>query len=435
MKPLDSSQNYWQGKARLVAWRWNFATWLNLFLYFAAAASFAMMCALLVIRRTDATSLTLAWEIFAGTLVLGALVCHFVSRRKFYTQREALVRLDASLRLNNRLTSAADGVGEWPQESENPTPDGLHWRWQRIFVPTLASLAVLLFAANVPIPLDKLGEQHHKEEPLAWSHIESQVETLKKQDIVSEESLMNLKEQVDQLRKQSSDNWYSHSSLEASDNLQAKANDAIHSLQRDMETMLNTLNAAQQGGDNLSSDQLQQLGAQFNQALQGLQMGTLPLNKETLNQLKNIDPNQLKNLTQQQMQQLQQNMQKGISGCKSCFNPGDGQQEMLNNMIQNQGQQQPSGHPGGGGPAELGLKPDETHLDTNRTEHISNDDLSHAAAGDLAGITKGKHNVDQTQYNGPASAGAINGVGSGGEAVWKNQLTPQEREVLERFYK
>jgi hypothetical protein len=377
----------------------------------------------------------MAWQIFWAVILLGAIACLSLSRKKFCSVRDALVRLDASLRLNNRLTSALDGVGDWPPELPENTPDGLRWRWQRILVPPLASVAILFFAANVEITPDKANDLHHKEEPLAWTRVESELETLKKQDIVNEESILTMKEQVDELRKQSPEEWYSHSSLEASDNLQAKTNDAIRSLQRDMESVLNTLNAAEQNGDAMTNDQLQKLGAQFEQPMQGLELGTLPLNKDLLNQLKNIDPNQLRNLSKLQMDQLKQSLQKGITGCQACLTPGDDQQAALIALMeQNQGQGA-SGHPGGGGPAELGLKPDQTNLNTKTNQQISNDDLSHAAAGDLVGVSKGQHQVDPAKYTGTVNAGTIQSTGAGGEAVWKNQLTPEEREILERFYK
>ena len=427
---MDTTQKYWQSKARLVAWRWNFAAWLNLFLRFALVASFVMMCALLVVRRQEGP-VQMAWWVFGGVLALGAIACLFFARKKFCSRRDALVRLDATLKLHNRLTSATDGVGDWPQEASAATPDGLRWRWQRIVVPPLASLAVLVFAANVRIPTDKADDQHHKEEPLAWTRVDAELETLKKQDIVNEESVVTLQEQVEQLRKQTPGDWYSHSSLEASDNLQAKTDDAIRSLQRDMESVLNTLNAAEQNADGMNSDQLQKLGAQFEQPLQGLELGTLPLNKDLINQLKNIDPNRLNNISQLQMNQLKQALQKGISGCKACFNPGDNADAALLALMQTGA----GGKGGGGGPAPFGYKPDQTNLGTKTNQQIANDDLSHAAAGDLVGVSKGQHQVDPTKYSGPASAGGIGSTGAGGEAVWKNQLTPQEREILERFYK
>jgi len=427
---LSTTDSFWKRKARLVAWRWNFAMWLNLFLRFGIVASFAMMCALLITRRAEVKSM-LPWEIYGGAMLLGAVICLVMCRKNFLDLRSAFVRLDATLKLHNRLTAAADGVGDWPPEAL-AARDGLRWRWPRVLTPLLASAGALLFAAMVPIPHDKGNDGRHKEEPLAWSRIESELETLKKEDVVKEEAIKNLEEQVEELRKQSPDNWYSHSSLEASDNLREKTEDAIRALQRDMEKASNTLDSAQQNSGMLNADQLQKLGDQFQQSLQGLQLGTLPLNKELLDQLKNIDPSKLQNLTPGQLAQLQKCLKQGISGCKLCLGQGDKEYNALVALINQTGN---GGKGGGGGPAPLGLKEDQTKLHTKKTTQLSNEDLSHAAVGDLMGVSKGEHKIDTTKYAGPSTAGTIQSNGAGGEAVWKNQLTPQEREILERFYK
>lgn len=440
-EPLVSPQGYWRQKARLVAWRWNFAAWLNLFLRFALAASFVMMCALLVLRRAGGP-VPVAWWAYSGTMFLGAVACLLLAWKKFCSRREALVRLDATLRLNNRLTAAADGVGEWPAVSSE-TPDGLRWRWGRVLAPPLASFSVLFFAATVPISIEKTADMHRKEEPLAWTHVEAQLETLKKQDIVNQESILTLEQQVGELRKQSPEDWYSHSSLEASDNLQSKASEAIRALKRDMESISNTLDTVQQSAEMMTDADLQKLGAQFQQPLQGLELGTLPLNKELLSKLKDIDPSELRNLSKEQLEKLQDSLKKGITGCKACLSPGeaDAPDAELIGLMEGAGKDGKTngslaaGGIWGGGPAPLGMKPDETNLKTNNNTQIASDDLSHAASGDTLGVSKGQHQVDPSKYSGPASAGTILSTGAGGEAVWKNDLTPQEREILEKFYK
>ena len=55
--------------------------------------------------------------------------------------------------------------------------------------------------------------------------------------------------------------------------------------------------------------------------------------------------------------------------------------------------------------------------------------------GDLVGVGKGEHTVDPSAYTGPTSAGAALSEGTGGEAVWRDDLTPQERTLLKNFFK
>ena len=50
------------------------------------------------------------------------------------------------------------------------------------------------------------------------------------------------------------------------------------------------------------------------------------------------------------------------------------------------------------------------------------------------GIQDGKHEVDKT-VTGPTAAGAVQNQGQGGEQVWRESLTPEEKAVLKRVFK
>ena len=69
------------------------------------------------------------------------------------------------------------------------------------------------------------------------------------------------------------------------------------------------------------------------------------------------------------------------------------------------------------------------------TPTVSNPDLSHALPGDTVGVGKGEHPVDPAKYTGLAAGGAISSPGTGGQTVWRDDLTPNEREVLKNFFK
>ena len=43
------------------------------------------------------------------------------------------------------------------------------------------------------------------------------------------------------------------------------------------------------------------------------------------------------------------------------------------------------------------------------------------------GMSKVEHEINKDAYSGPVAAGAIQSAGQGGETVWKDELTPQER--------
>ena len=52
----------------------------------------------------------------------------------------------------------------------------------------------------------------------------------------------------------------------------------------------------------------------------------------------------------------------------------------------------------------------------------------------MLALQDGKHEVDKTA-KGPLAAGAVQNAGQGGEQVWRESLTPEEKAVLKRVFK
>jgi hypothetical protein len=80
------------------------------------------------------------------------------------------------------------------------------------------------------------------------------------------------------------------------------------------------------------------------------------------------------------------------------------------------------------------LKADQTQLGTTQTETVQNDDLSHAAFGDLAGLAASEPQTDGATWRSGQSGGANSSTGTGGETVWDQVATPAEQEALRRFF-
>jgi hypothetical protein len=68
---------------------------------------------------------------------------------RFFSLRDALVRLEVSLQLHNRLTAADCGVGAWPAPATDAR-DGFRWRLAKIFVPVVTSVMLVWAASSVP---------------------------------------------------------------------------------------------------------------------------------------------------------------------------------------------------------------------------------------------------------------------------------------------
>ena len=121
------------------------------------------------------------------------------------------------------------------------------------------------------------------------------------------------------------------------------------------------------------------------------------------------------------MQQLQKSLQRGIDQTKNSLGKDLGQDPFptagKGKNGDGQGQGKGKGQPGKGGitrgpgAAPMFFSPDETQLDTNQTEIISNDDVSKATVGDLLSVTSGEHEIDTSKYS-PVSGGSLSSKGS-----------------------
>lgn len=429
MISISSPERFWRARARWVAWRWNVACGLRVFLPVAIALSAALTGALLITRRAGGNP-SLIWMAGGGLLVAGMLVSALAARRSFSTWRDALVRLEGVHQLHNRLTSAAAGVGAWPPPLER-AGDGLRWRWSTILLPVAGAAALLLFAAFVPIR-PGATTAGFIEAPASWTQLEQWIDTLKKEDVVQSEALETLQEQVAELRAQPSESWYSHSSLEASDNLRQQTGQSLRALERELQSASDALAAAGQM-KTMSPELSAELNKRFADAIHGLELGTLPMNKELLGKLKDLDLSKVRQLTPEELATLKKCLQSGTKACKRCLGESDKEAEAL--VLVEGDQEGNGGITRGGGPADERYQEKPTDLGTDKVESVASDDLSRAALGDVLGVQQGTHEIDKGNYQGPVPAGAVQSQGDGGEAVWRNQLTPPERDLLQRFYK
>ncbi len=214
---------------------------------------------------------------------------------------------------------------------------------------------------------------------------------------------------------------------------------------QNLKTAERSLNALQNYADKLSQAGKDQLLKDLDEALKGLQSSPLELNPDLLKELAQIDPKSMPTLSKAQLDQLREALKKGAGECQGmCKNPGflgdgEGEDDQLSEMLGRQGQT-PGDSPGEGGinrgpgTAPLTLSDEENNFGTDKNEAVSNSDLSRAQLSTMLSLQDGKHEVDKT-YQGPTAAGSANSPGQGGEQVWRETLTPEEKAVLKRVFK
>lgn len=418
------NKTFWLQRARREALRFNLGWWVQMFLPWIIAAGVIAAIGVLALRSANQQAAPAALAA-AGIILLGTIAALIIARKKFLTRGEALTRLDADLSLKNRLTSAAEGIGEWP--ATRPAALSLRWKWTSLLWPPALSIALASAAFLIPLPEGIARTIKAAAEPPAWTTTQEKLDALRKDEVVQQESLEELQKSLDALRKQPSDQWFRHESLEAGDHLQTQLGRSLCDLQKNIEQALSVLEASRQ----IEQIQLQALGQPLDdalkQALQGLELGKLPLNQEMLAQLKPLDPSKIRQLSAGEWKKLSEKMKACIGTC-SGDKAGDA---LLALILSRQG----GGVSRGPGTAPLALKANETQLGTSNTEAVKNDDLSNPALGDLMGLGTNKHKVDEAAWSGPQAGGAMSSNGRGGEAVWQQGATPDEQEALRRFFK
>jgi hypothetical protein len=421
-----SDRDFWVGAARRLALRRHVAAWAEVFLPAALAIATLVAVTMLAMRLMGHTESSLAplWIALWGALGLSALACLFIPMRRPFSLADALARLDEVGHLHNRLTSAHAGIGPWPAP-EPRIRDTVRWNWGRLGTPVLTAGLVLAAAVLIEIPKLNISARPN-EEPIAWTQLASWLQTLQQAKIIDQPALDKLKEQVEDLRNQPEKDWYSQSSLEAGDALRAQTSQSLQQLETNLEKASDLMSESQQS---TSASELQTLSASLKEAVQGLASGNLAANKDLTAKLGSFDPSSLKSLSPQQLQELQQRLQNGAKVCSQCVGP--------NAMATTTGTtgQYPSGHPGGGGPADLNLDQTAENLHTKNLQGATNSDPSRALPAEVIAVAKGKHHVDTTTPAGPVAGGGISSAGQGGDAVWRESLTPDERQVLQNYFK
>jgi hypothetical protein len=420
-----SDRDFWVAAARRLALRRNIASWADAFLSVSLRITVVAALVLLAVRlmRLEARFLWVGW---GGVLAVAALVCWAVVARRSYSVADGLARLDQMGGLHNRLTAAFEGIGPWPRQRLG-VRDDVRWNWSRLGMPVVSCGLLLAAVSLVELP-KAVAHARPSDEPIAWTQIESWIKTLDQAKLLDQPALDKLEGQLDDLRRQAAQDWYSQSSLEAGDALEQQAAQSLRDLQENLEKSADLMAQVQQA-DGMPASQIQALSDSLRAAAQGMLSGNLPLNQELAGQLRNFDPSSLKSMTPEQMRALQQRLAEGAKVCSQCVSPNPGR------LGAGKRGQFASGHPGGGGPAPLTLEQTPENLHSTKLEGASNLDPSRALPAEVIAIAKGRHNVDKNLAVGPVAGGATTYAGEGGDVVWRDSPLPDERQVLQKYFK
>lgn len=458
--PSENTGPTWSRHAERIARKVNLGWWLQALSTPLVVTGLAGACALLLVRRSAQSPA--GWILgasTAGAVLLVAGICWLVARRRFEKPEQSLVRIEAAMKLRNGLSAAKAGVAPWPQVPEK-IDAGLNWSWQRVVVPPVAAIAFLTAGIFIPVS-SNAGTKHLPDEPQAWQKIEADLQRLDEdKDVIDEAYIEEVKKQLNELKAEDPENWFSHSSLEATDSLKQSHASEVEKLDRELGRAEKAISALQKDAG-MTPGEKQALTNQLDQALQNLQSGALKPNSKLMEQLKGLDPKSLGQMDPSQMEQLKDAMKKAAAAAKDCKDggggPGDGSGDGYSDELndgggngngQGQGDGEGEGEGDGDGegegngkggvgrgpghsPGMLGKEHDKTQ--TGDLTGVQSKDLSRALPGDLLELQDGEHDVDKSA-RGPQAGGVAGSTGTGGDRVWKESLDPSEQKALKKFF-
>jgi hypothetical protein len=446
----------------------NAAWWVQAFMPWFVGLGLVAFAAVFYLRSTWVQlNAPLVGGVAAGALLVIGLAAWFVVRRKFISRDECLVRLESQMRLHNALSAAKAGVIPWPEPpAEEMVKTGLRWDWRWLVTPMLAVGACLALAFLIPVPPPEANGFAGTPPPSAAQQAEETLKELEKEEVAREEDLEKFQKELDALKNKPVDEWYNHSNLEAADALKDSLQQAAGQLGRQFdaaERSLGTL-ASEEAGTPQGEKARENASKELAAALEGMKNGALQPNKELMKKLEALDPNELaKNLSKEELDKLREQLKKNGGQCKNCSGQGDGQgqgkggagsleQQLRDELEKGEGEgdegedgqegQEGDGQEGKGkggvqrgpGTTALNLSKKESELDADKIEKEQTRDMSRLMPGDLLGTSDGAHTVDKTAV-GPLAGGGTNAIGEGGDATWKENLLPEEKSILQKYFK
>jgi hypothetical protein len=436
----NSNRDHWQAKARRVARQVNFAWWLETLAAPMLVAALVAAAALLVVRREFA--LVEPWWLGAsvgGGVLLLAVGCWARAVGKFEKSDESLVRIEAAMGLKNSLTAARAGVAPWPAPAVK-VEAGLVWQWPRLLVPPLGSLVLLAAGLLIPVTARSTDRPSSPEQPQAWKQLDSDLNRLTKEEVVDEKYLEETRKRLEELKSQEEEQWFSHSSLEATDSLKKSHATEAERVRQELGRAEKALGDLEKNAGTASPAEKNRLMEEFDQALQGLQSGAMKPNPALLEQMKQLDLKDMANLKPEEMAQLRENLKKHADAMKAEKGEGAGDDWSDELLAGEDGKDGKEGDgPGNGGvdrgpghsPGVLGEEKDA--LETGALTGLQAQDLSRTTPGDLLELQDGQHEVDQSPSK-VTGGGNTEATGKGGDRVWKDALDPAEQRTLKRFF-
>lgn len=361
-------------------------------------------------------------------------------RGRFFSRRDAAAFLDEQMGLHAAL-SAREEWGASAESSGRRMPRNSVVRVRSVWrLGWLAGGAALMACgALLPLPVQQ-AVRVLPDLPPVLSQVEKALDRMGEMESVDERSLKPFREQLEILKQVSRNEMYSHAGLEAADALKGKTAAAVAGLSNQLYQTDSALSLLDSRNGASSQEGMQSL----QEALKGMESLALQpggIMSRQLQELKaglpsrEIDPETARRL-KEQLEQAAQQLRSMCGQCGMSFAafPDD-------NSLVKFGQGGDDGdEPGQGGTARgRGDAPLVFDLEARKqldtvSKRAVNEDLSRAALGDAAGVETAAP-TPEAERGGLEHGGNGARPARGGDAVWSDDLTPQEQSALKGIFK
>jgi hypothetical protein len=466
MRKPDDARAFWQSATRRLAREINVGWWLADWLPQAAAIGLAGMVVMLAVRWRAADAAPWVWCAIAAALLSASVAAWLRARKRFESEEAARVRLEETLGMHARLTTAAAGVGDWPaRPSPEDTRWPVTWKWERPAAAVACIAAMLGLAAWVPIAGASSSRKHVIEKPTDARIVEQWIEELEAAELIDERSADHVEKKIKELTERPAEEWYEHASLEAAGTLKEQTASEMRSLADNVAAAERAAAALQSMHESLPQPLRESLVKELAMAIKGLEIGAIQPAGDLAKLLGELQPADLGQLSPEQLAALAKRLAtnraalhaaiakcKGFnladvdgwceacSGCEPCgecegCKDGKACRKRCSKCGRcADGLTSRGGISRGRGDAELSFG-EANDLGTTRAEKMQQAiDAARAAPDEVLAVVDGDHEVDESAYTGPKAGGGIAGEGDGGSAVQIDALLPAEQSAVKRFF-
>jgi hypothetical protein len=291
-------------------------------------------------------------------------------------------------------------------------------------------------AARVPLPATLPPPPTSP--PLSLRDTQEWIDALRESRVVDDTSLQEFQSKVDELTRRSAREQMSEHGLEAADSLRQEMQASVRSLAAELDA----------AGQALGTLERSQDPAERGRAAQGLASATARLDggrarpdaqlRSRLGAAVRTDP---RRLDAAEVQALRQRTLRSAGFCKAAIRdcrPGD--RDCIVMSASGTGASGTGGDEAGrggvtrgGATAPLTVDPAAQPTGGRAADALPEGDLRHAGLGEMVG--EGVATPEARRDRLVVQAGGAAARGGGGDAVTRAEATPEERAVLERFFK